>query len=62
MLSYCQRLFPQLRAEVYRRLEADEEPDIKYLRAELMALRSVEERLTASVRGGQVALKELTRE
>jgi hypothetical protein len=47
---------------VYRKLEADEEQDIKYLRAQLLALRSVEERLTAAVRGGQVALKELTRE
>lgn len=53
-------VFAELREEAYREIEG-EAPDMKLLRAKLLVMRSVEERLGAYVRSGQVALKELTK-
>jgi hypothetical protein len=60
-LGFCRVLFPELRAEIYRELESESEPDLAALRARLVALRSVEERLAAYIRSGKLALLELTR-
>lgn len=58
-LRGCERLFPALREEVYRQMEGEEAPDMTLLRAKLLVLRSVEERLGAYIRSGRLALKEL---
>lgn len=58
-LRCCERLFPAMREEIYRQMEGEEAPDLALLRAKLLVLRSVEERLGAFIRSGRLALKEL---
>lgn len=59
VLRCCERLFPAMREEIYRQMEGEEAPDMALLRAKLLVLRSVEERLRAYVRSGRLALREL---
>lgn len=58
-LRCCERLFPAMREEIYRQMEGEAAPDLALLRAKLVVLRSVEERLGAYIRGGRLALREL---
>lgn len=60
-LRCCEQLFPAMREEIYRQMEGEEAPDMALIRAKLMVLRSVEERLGAAIRGGRLALRELER-
>jgi hypothetical protein len=48
-----------MREEIYRQMEGETTPDMALLRAKLLVLRSVEERLGAYIRSGRLALKEL---
>jgi hypothetical protein len=52
------KVFAELRAEIYRALEA-ENADPALLSMQLQAMRKVEDRLAAHIRGGQLALHEL---
>jgi hypothetical protein len=58
-LRCCERLFPAMREEIYRQMEGETAPDMALLRAKLVVLRGVEERLGAYIRSGRLALKEL---
>ena len=60
-LRCCERVFPAMREEIYRQMEGEEAPDMALLRAKLLVLRSVEERVKAYARSGRLALKELER-
>lgn len=56
------RVFAALREEVYRDMEGRPEPDMVMLRARLLVMRAVEERLGAYARGGEAARREMMRE
>jgi hypothetical protein len=59
-LPAVRRVFAELREEAYRELEG-EGADMVFIRARLLVLRAVEERLQAMVNGGQAARLELSK-
>lgn len=59
-LPIVRRVFAEMRAEVYRELETDK-ADLTMLQAKLLVMRTVEERLGAFSRAGQMAVRELNR-